>query len=253
MENWDIRDCMAAIFLFFYLGIPAFAIFTHRWFVVIDGEKVERRKAKDIIKYFPLVKEWLNFPESESLVYDHSHREFLLGVAPDSRRQLSDAILILNALLPECYQISSGWRDTDFNNFMILFQEYQKALSCEFFDSSFLFSAHYKNYFSRKNKKENIFHTEILEETWDRRGRDVERNIFFSETLHDFIYSALGYPQHAENSFFVYNNGEECLSDVGQTVFKVYLSTLLAKEKLGYTCFRTIISDVESMLKTARR
>lgn len=237
MGNWDTGDYMAVVLLICFIV----SICIEWGIFVIGNGKTDSKKSRDIIKCFPLVSKWLDFPDSNLLTPDIYHYS---SYFPDSYHQRIHAIYILNSPLPEQYKISEDIKSADFENFEILFQEYQKVLCREFFSSSYLFSSHYKNYFSHKNKK--MWHTESLVELW---GGAVEENIFFAETWYDFLDNALDYPQLAENGFYFYKDRERFLSDFGKTAYKVYLSAFLVKEKLGYTMGHTIsdrISSIES-------
>ncbi len=235
MGNWSIVGVVFAI-LFVYAII---SVYTGCCFVLINDRDIEPKKAKDIANYYPFVKEWLDFPDSDLLTPDIYHYS---SYFPNSYRQRIHAIDILNSLLPEQYKISEDIKSADFENFEILFQEYQKVLCREFFSDSYLFSSHYKNYFSHKNKK--MWHTESLVELW---GGTVKENIFFLETWYDFLNNALDHSQLAERDFYFYKDGEQFLSDFGKTAYKVYLSAFLVKEKLGYTMGHTISDQISSI------
>lgn len=239
MENWSIADYLGAcLFLFCFV----FFVFMQRRLVIIDRSKAAPGKVKDSIKYYPLVKEWLKFPESKKFTPNDNSM-----FPSDLSHQVLDAIYILNPLLPVCYQISSDIGSVDFKNFSIMFQEYQKSMCHKFFTSSYRFSAHYLNYFSHKNKK--LFHPQALKETW---GAVLKENLFFTETLCDFLEISLDCSTLAEKEIYVYSNGEYYLTPFGRTLFKAYLSTLFAKKKIGYTAYNnnTKISFSEAKLKT---
>lgn len=239
MGNWSIGGVVSAILIAYVI----ISFFTEYEFILVRDSRSS--KAKDFAKYYPLAEAWLIFPDGKKFVPDYSSYYF----GGDVRHQFFDAVNILNPLLPKHYQISTDLTDTDYKNFMIIFQEYQKVLCYKFFDRNYFFSTHYENYFSHKNKKEKIWHPEALEEIWNHRGRDAERNIFFAETLFDFLNNALDYHSLAGKDFFIDKDGEQFLSDFGGTAYKVYLSALLVKEKLGYTMGN--ISFIKSMLEAA--